>query len=52
MKKLVRTDNMMLLIRRTGLLPEILNDAGMNALPKWRALRRSFALFAGICRRL
>jgi hypothetical protein len=23
----------------------------MNALPKWHALRRSFALFARVCRR-
>ena len=39
------------LIRTTGLLPETLNDAGMNALPKWRASRKSFALFARTCRR-
>jgi len=52
MKQLVRTDNMMLLIRRTGLLLETLNGAGMNALPKWHALRRSFALFARVYRRL
>ena len=44
MKQLDRSDNIILLIRRTGLLLETLNDAGMNALPSLARLEEELRL--------